>query len=146
MSIYDRVCTNCFGANDFVDDPRNGHTICKKCGVCVSEPFIDDQHEDKRTFGADQSTAGRRDDNARTAREQPFVGGVSTALAVDNNMDEETKQVARLHNNTIGYHDARIMQGMTTIDQLCAQLKISDAIKVNSILSINFRSPNNNIK
>ena len=123
-------CTNCEGTN-FTDDYTTGDSICAGCGV-VLERIIDFEHEDKRTFNADRSSAGGKEDNARTSNIDGVSGSVIGLRGDRNPNSSGTKLLTELsttNHSTQSYKDTKISDGKKNISNYCDNLSLNARIR-----------------
>lgn len=119
----------------FTDDWHQGDTICTSCGICMPERLIDCEHEAKRNFSSDSSASGMKEDKSSTMRTDKFMGFQGTRIKMPtkpNTSEENISIVSSLsaqQNRTMDNKSRRLQAGLMEITDLCAALRLSDAIK-----------------
>jgi len=124
-------CNECLSTK-IIDDIKTGDTICGECGIVFRERLIDFEHEDVRTFSADRSAAGGKQDNARTSVIDGIHGNL-TGIKGDRNPNAKTKDIATTLNNvalnTVSYKDKKFNTGRREIGKYCENLNLSGNVE-----------------
>ena len=115
-----------------IEDWHQGDIVCTSCGTVCQERLIDDIHEEKRTFTADRATAGKKEDNSRTARVGPN-DSISTRISMDSNPNSknaDTSTIAGITNSLITYKEQKLKEGENELMTICECLHLQQKVKV----------------
>lgn len=125
-------CDEC-GATSIIEDRLKGDAICEECGVIKGNRLIDFDHEEKRTFNADRSSAGGKEDNSRTSKIDGISGSV-TRIKGDRNPNSRTSEMVNAlntaNNATVSYKEQKISDGRKEITKYCEDLALQPNVKV----------------
>ena len=128
-------CEEC-GSTEFVDDEQRGDSICKHCGMVSRERLIDFAHEDARTFSADRSAVGAKEDKSRTTPKNDQSGTQITFAGDRNPNSKKAGMLAELSKsrNPLTYKEGKLSDGRKKIINLCIAMDLSKAVQVRKSL------------
>lgn len=117
-------CYEC-GSFDIVEDWKNGHDVCRSCGLVLKERIIDVESE-WRTFLDDES--GR--DKSRVDRVQNPLFEASVLTNVGRGAsDGMAAAIARRHKiGKLSVADSLLLDAIHRIEKLCERLRIHGAV------------------